>query len=86
MVHESSSKKSIGCTGNNSTQIVVPRRAGTTHSTMVGVDPMIRLPEFHGDGTEDPEKNLFMCERIWEEKRVTDEEKKLVQREITFRN
>jgi hypothetical protein len=29
---------------NNSTQIVVPHTTGTTHSTMVGIDPMIRLP------------------------------------------
>ena len=29
---------------NNSTQIVVPHIAGTTHSTMVGVDTTISLP------------------------------------------
>jgi hypothetical protein len=51
---------------NNNTQIVVPHREGTTHSTMTGVDPTIRLPEFHGDGRKYPEKKLFMCERIWE--------------------
>jgi hypothetical protein len=81
-----SSNTSGSSSPNNSTQIVVPCGAGTTHSTMAGVDPMIRLPEFHGDGSEDPEKHLFMCERIWEEKRVTDEATKVAQLAITFRN
>jgi hypothetical protein len=63
---------------NNSTQIVVSHGVGTTHLTMEGVDPKITLPKFHGDGSEDPEKNLFLCERIWEAKRVTDEEAKVV--------
>jgi hypothetical protein len=71
---------------NNSTQIVVMCRAGTSHLTMAGVDPMIILPNFHGDGSKDPKKNLFMCERIWEVKRDTDEEKKVAQLEITFIN
>jgi hypothetical protein len=39
---------------NNSTHIVVPREASTTHSTMAHVYPMIRLPDFHGDGSKDP--------------------------------
>jgi hypothetical protein len=26
----------------------------TTKFTMAGVDPTIRLPEFHGEGSEDP--------------------------------
>jgi hypothetical protein len=53
---------------------------------MVGVDPTTRLLEFHGDGSEDPKKNLFVCERIWEAKRVTDEATKVAQLAITFRN
>jgi hypothetical protein len=51
---------------------------------MAGVDPMIRLPEFHGDGIEDPEKHLFLRERIWEAKRITDEATKVAQLAITF--
>jgi hypothetical protein len=42
--------------------------------------------EFRGDGSEDPKKNLFMYERIWEEKTVSDEETKVVQLVITFKN
>ena len=45
---------------------------------MAGHDPTIRLPEFHGEATEDPEKHLFICEKIWEEKQITDEDTKLV--------
>jgi hypothetical protein len=71
---------------NNSTQIVVSRGAGTTHSTMEDVDPTIRLLEFHEDGTKDPDKHLFMCERIREGKQVIDEAGKVVQLAIMFKN
>ena len=63
---------------NNRSKIVVSRGAGTTHSTMAGVDPMIRLLEFHGDGSEDSEKHVFMCEHTWEAKRVIDKAEKVV--------
>jgi hypothetical protein len=36
---------------------------------MAGHDPTIRLPEFKGEASEDPEKHLFICEKIWEAKR-----------------
>jgi len=35
---------------------------------MVGHDPTIRLPKFKGEVLEDPEKNLFIYENIWEAK------------------
>jgi hypothetical protein len=38
---------------------------------MVGVDSIIKFPEFQGDESEDPEKHLFICENIWEAKQVT---------------
>jgi hypothetical protein len=53
---------------------------------MVGVDPTIRLPEFRGEGSEDPEKHLFICEKIWEAKKITDEDTKVAQLAITFRD
>jgi hypothetical protein len=53
---------------------------------MAGQDPTIRLPEFHGEGSEDPEKHLFICENIWEAKQITDEDTKVAQLEITFRD
>ena len=53
---------------------------------MVGQDPSIRLPEFRGEASEDPEKNLFICEKIQEENQITDEDTKLVQSVITLRD
>jgi hypothetical protein len=49
-------------------------------------DPTIRLPEFKGETSEDPEKHLFIYEKIWEEKHITDEDTKLVQLAITLRD
>jgi hypothetical protein len=49
-------------------------------------DPTIRLPEFKGEASEDPEKHLFICENIWEEKHITDEDTKLAQLDIMLRH
>jgi hypothetical protein len=53
---------------------------------MTGHDPTIRLPEFKEEALEDPEKHLFICEKIWEEKQIIDEDTKLVQLAITLRD
>jgi hypothetical protein len=53
---------------------------------MAGHDPNIRLPEFRGEATKDPEKHLFICANIWEEKEITDEYTKLTQLAITLRD
>jgi hypothetical protein len=53
---------------------------------MAGVDPTIQLPKFHGEGSEDPEKHLFICENIWAAKQIIDEDTKVVQLAITFKN
>jgi hypothetical protein len=53
---------------------------------MAGHDPMIILPKFWGETSEEPEKNLFICEKIWEAKQITDEDTKLPQLEITLRD
>jgi hypothetical protein len=53
---------------------------------MAGHDPMIRLPEFRGEASEDPEKNLFISEKIWEAKKITDEDTNLVQLAITLKD
>jgi hypothetical protein len=52
---------------------------------MAGHDPTIRLPEFWGEASEDLEKHLVICENIWEEKKITDEDTKLVWLSITLR-
>jgi hypothetical protein len=53
---------------------------------MAGHDPTMRLPEFMGEALEDSEKQLFICEKIWEEKKITYEDKKLAQLDITLRD
>jgi hypothetical protein len=35
---------------------------------------------------EDPEKHLFICEKIWEAKQIIDEENRLVQLAISLRD
>jgi hypothetical protein len=35
---------------------------------------MIRLPEFWGEESEEPEKHLFICEKKWEENKITIED------------
>jgi hypothetical protein len=45
---------------------------------MAGDDATIRLLEFRGEASEDPEYHLFIYEKIWEEKQITDEDTNLV--------
>jgi hypothetical protein len=62
-----SSSRSASSTSIN--QVSTPLEGGSsTNFTMVGLDPTIRLPEFRGDGLDDPEKHFFICEKIWVEK------------------
>jgi hypothetical protein len=64
--------------GSNS-QISTPHKDNiSTQFKMAGHDPKIRLPKFQGEASEDPEKKLFICEKIWEEKKITDDDTKLV--------
>ena len=53
---------------------------------MVGQDPTIRLPEFKGEASEDPEKNFLIREKTWEENQIIDEDTKLAQLAITLRD
>jgi hypothetical protein len=53
---------------------------------MVGHDPTISLLQFKGEASEDPKKHLFICEKIWEEKQITDEDTKMTQLAITLRD
>jgi hypothetical protein len=69
------SQKSTPCGGGSSTQF-----------KMTGYDPTIRLLEFRGEESEDPEKHLFICENIWEEKHITYEDTKFAQLDIMLRD
>jgi hypothetical protein len=53
---------------------------------MAGHDPTIRLPEFKGEASKDPENHVFIYEKIWEEKQITDEDTKLAQLAIILRD
>jgi hypothetical protein len=44
---------------------------------MTGHDPTIWLPEFWGEALEDPEKHLFINEKIWKSNKITCEDTKL---------
>ena len=44
----------------------------------------VKLPLFHGNETEDPEKYWFLCEAVWTVKQVQDEDIKKGQLTTTF--
>jgi hypothetical protein len=81
-----SGNSSGSMSSSSSSQLSTPCGGSTANFTMAGEDPTIQLPEFHGEGLEDPEKHLFICENIWEAKQVTDEDTKVAHLAITFRN
>jgi hypothetical protein len=66
-----------GASSGSISQGSTPHRGSSSTFRMAGHDPTIRLPEFKGEVLEDPEKHLFICENIWEEKHITDEDTKL---------
>ena len=51
-------------------------RGSSSAFRMVGHDPTIKLPEFKGEASHDPEKHLFIYEKIWEAKQIIDEDTK----------
>jgi hypothetical protein len=78
---------SISASSTSSSQVSTSREGGSsTNFTMAGQDPTIRLQEFRGDNSYDPENNLFIYEKLWVEKHITDEDTKVAQLEITFRD
>jgi hypothetical protein len=76
-----------GSSSGNLSQVSTPRGGGSSSIFgRAGHDPTIRLPEFQGEATDDPEKHLFICAKIWEAKKITDEDTKLTQLEIMLRD
>jgi hypothetical protein len=58
-----------GASSGNLSQVSTPRGGGSSLVLrMARHDPTIRLPEFQGEATEDPEKHLLICTKIWEAK------------------
>ena len=50
---------------------------------MDGID--IKLPIFNGNGLEDPEQHLFLCEAVWTVRQIQDENIKKAQMITTLR-
>jgi hypothetical protein len=69
-----------------SSQVSTPCGGSSSAFSMVGHDPTIRLLEFKGEALEDHEKHLFICENIWEEKKIIDKDTKITQLAITIRD
>jgi hypothetical protein len=57
-----------GASVGSISQVSTLREGSSSTFRMVGHDPNIKLPEFKGEASEDPKKNLFICEKIWEAK------------------
>jgi hypothetical protein len=76
-----------GSSSGNLSQVSTPRGRGSSSVFgMTGHDPTIRLPEFRGEAVEDSEKHLFICAKIWEANKITDEDTKLTQLVIMLRD
>jgi hypothetical protein len=75
-----------GASSGSPVQVSTPRGGNSSAFRMAGHDPTIRLPEFKGEASEDSEKHLFICEKIWEVKQIKDKDTKLTQLEITLRD
>jgi hypothetical protein len=61
-------KTTGGASSRSIIQVSTLRKGSSSTFRMAGHDPTIRLPEFKGEASEDPEKHLFICEKIWEVK------------------
>ena len=75
-----------GSSSRRISQVSTPCEGISSTFRMVGHDPTIKLPEFKGEASEDPQKNLFIYEKIWEEKQITYEDTKLAELAITLRD
>jgi hypothetical protein len=78
--------KNGGASSGSISQVSTPCGGSSSTFIMVGHDPTIRLPGFQGEATEDLEKHLLICAKIWEAKQITDEDTKLAQLAITLRD
>jgi hypothetical protein len=67
-------KTTGGASSGNISKLYTSHGGSSLAFRMAGHDPTIRLREFKGEVSEDPGKHLFICENIWEEKQITDED------------
>jgi hypothetical protein len=73
-----------GASSGSTSQVSTPHRGRSSSFKMAGHDPTMRLPKFKGEVSEDLKKHLFICEKIWESKQITDKDTKLAPLEITL--
>jgi hypothetical protein len=60
--------------------------SSSTQFKIAGHVPTIRLLEFRGEASEDPEKHLFIYKKIWEANHITYGDTKLAQLAIKLRD
>jgi len=72
--------------GGGTVGIVTPRGSSATSSQQAMVGGEMRLPLFHGNGSEDPQQHWLLCETVWRVKQVTDSDMKANQMVTTFRD
>jgi hypothetical protein len=76
-----------GASSGSSSQVSTHTEVVVHHSSRwQDMIPPLGYHNFKGEASEDPEKNLFICEKIWEAKKITDEDTKLVQLAIMLRD
>lgn len=46
----------------------------------------LRMPVFNGNGSQDREQHMFVCEAIWTAKQVHDQNAQIMQLVTTFRD
>jgi len=46
----------------------------------------LRMPMFNGNGSQDPEQHMFVCEAIWTAKQIQDQNAQIAQLATTFRD
>jgi hypothetical protein len=83
--HGSSGSSSGGTNSTNSSQLSTGGGSIKNSQCQEHIQ-LFGYHSFHGEGSEDLEKHLFICENIWVAKKITDEDTKVSQLAITFRD
>jgi hypothetical protein len=76
--HNNTSRNSGSSAQSQNQSVPTSPRGGNTQTNMVGIDNTLRLLEFKGVGSEDPEQHLFVYEIVWAAKNIHDEAVKIV--------
>ena len=80
---ESQPGSSIPATGQSAPVNPPPK---PSRNSMAHLVDDIKLPIFKGTGSEDPEQFWFLCEAVWNAKKITDPDVRAVQLITSFRD